>query len=411
MASFTQNLLTPDMITRRAQAVLHSKATFCMTIHRDYDASFAQRGAKIGDTLRVRLPSKYSVTTGAALSTQPTTESSVTLPVQTQAHVDTTFTSAELTMDLDDFDDNIITPAISQLAAYIDNDALNMHDTVGPSVGTPGTTPQTFLVWALAKAKLNQQATPKDDNRCAHLDSLASAYTADALKGLFHPSRNISRQYLEATMGTMAGLDFYESDLIQTHTNGAFAGTVLVDDAAIASGDTTIGMDGFTDAAPTVKKGDVFTIAGVFDCHPETKQPYSHLKQFVVTADTTGATNQITAVPFSPAIISTGAFQNVVTADVTALDNAAVTFTGDPSTIYPQNLVYHKNAFAMATADLIMPNDVHFKSRRVFEGISMRLISQYTISDDSLPSRFDVLYGYKELHDTKREPQACRVWG
>ena len=408
MTSMASTNLTPDMITREMQRVLHSKAQFVGTVNRAYDNSFAVDGAKIGATLRVRLPRKYSVQTGAALSTEEPQEYSVSLPCSTQAHVDTTFSSAELSLDIDSFSNLIIEPAMAQLAAYIDNDCLSMYDTIGPSVGTPGTTPATLLVYLNAKAKLNQQATPKDNNRCVMIDSAASAATVDGLKGLFQDSSQISKQYLDGMMGRTAGFNFYENDLLNTHTTGAFAGTVLVDDAAIASGDSTIGMDAFTDAAPTLKKGDVFTIADVYDVHPETKVAYSHLKQFVVTADATGSSNEITAVSFSPAIVSTGSYQNISALPV---NNAAVTFLGTASTTYAQNLAYHRDAFTIATADLEMPEDVHFKSRQVYEGISMRLIRQYTISDDHIPSRVDVLYGYKELHDLRREPQCVRIWG
>lgn len=409
MTSQVTTNLTSDVITREMQRVLHTKAQFCGTINRQYDNSFAQEGAAIGKTLRVRLPRKYTVSTGAALSTQAPQEPSTTLTVTTQAHVDTTFTTAELALDIDDFSQRIIQPAMSQLAAYIDNDALSMYDETAPSVGTPGTTPATYLVWAQAKAKLNEQATPIDNQRNVMMDSQASASTTDALKGLFQQSNQIANQYLEGKMGRMTGFDFYESDLIQKHTNGAFGdGTHAVDDGAIASGDTTLGMDTFSVAAPVINKGDVFTIAGVFDVHPETKQAYSHLKQFTCTTTVTGATSAIASVAFTPAIISTGAYQNI---SALPADSAVVTMLGTASLTYPQNLAYHKDAFTIATADLEMPDDVHFKSRIVFEGISMRLLRQYTIATDAIPARVDVLYGYKALHDTAREPQAVRVWG
>jgi hypothetical protein len=404
----SNTILTPDVITREAQRILHSKAQFCGTITREYDSSFAKEGAKIGDTLRVRLPNKYTVSTGAALSTQDTTETKVSLDVSTQAHVDTVFTTDELTMDIDTFSQRILQPGISQLAAYIDNDALSMYNGIGPSVGTPGTAPTTILPFGQARAKLNQQATPIDNDRTSLVDSNVSATLVNGLKGLFQDSTQISRQYLEGMMGRTSGLDFYESDLLQTHTNGAFAGTVLIDDASIAHGQTEIGMDAFTDAAPTIKKGDVFTIAGVYDVHPETKKVYSHLKQFVVTADNTGSSNEITDVAFSPAINLTGAYQNI---NAIPVDGEAVTFIGTAETIYQNSLVYHKNAFTIATADLLMPDDVHFKSRVNFEGISMRILRQYTIADDKIPARIDVLYGYIKLSDTNREPQAVRVWG
>lgn len=397
------------MITREMQRVLHTKAQFCGTINRQYDDSFAQEGASIGKTLRVRLPRKYTVSTGASLSTQAPQEPSTTLTITTQAHVDTTFTTAELALDIDDFSQRIIQPAMSQLSAYIDNDALSMYQEVAPSVGTPGTTPNTYLVYAQGKAKLNEQACPIDNRRVALVGSQASASTTDALKGLFQSSTQISQQYLEGKMGQMAGFMFYESDLIQRHTNGAFGdGTHAVNDAAIASGDTTLGMDTFSVAAPVLNKGDVFTIAGVFDVHPETKQAYSHLKQFTVTATVTGATNAIASVAFTPSLTSTGAYQNI---SALPIDDAVVTMVGSASTTYPINMLYHEDAFTIATADLEMPDDVHFKSRVVYEGLSMRLLRQYTIASDAIPARIDVLYGYKALHDTEREPCAVRLWG
>jgi len=409
MASMVSTNLTPDMITREMQRVLHTKATFCGTINREYDNSFAQEGAKIGASLRVRLPRKYTVSTGAAISTQAPQEYAVTLPCSTQAHVDTTFTTAELALDIDDFSNRIIQPAMSQLAAYIDNDALSMYSSVAPSVGTPGTSPANLLPFLQAKAKLNEQASPVDDQRTALVNSSTSTTLVNGLQSLFNAQGQIANQYLQGRMGQAAGYTFYESDLLNTHTNGAFGdGTHAVDDAAIASGDTTLGMDTFSVASPVLNAGDVFTIAGVFDVHPETKVAYSHLKQFTVAATVTGATSAIASVSFSPALVSTGAYQNI---SALPANNAVVTMVGSASTTYKTDLCYHKDAFTMATADLEMPNDVHFKSRIVFENISMRLLRQYTISTDAVPARVDVLYGYIPINDGRREPQAVRVWG
>lgn len=410
MASLVSTNLTPDMITREMQRVLHTKAQFCGTINREYDDSFAQEGAKIGATLRVRLPRKYTVSIGSALSAQSPQENSVTLPCSTQAHVDTTFSTAELALDIDDFSDRIIQPAMSQLAAYIDNDALTMGASVAPSVGTPGTGPTNLLPYLQAKAKLNQQATPIDNLRTAMVSSDTSATLVNGLSGLFQDSTQISNQYLQGKMGRTAGFTFYENDLLNRHTTGDFgAGTAAVNDAAVADGQNTLDMDTFTVAAPTLTVGDVFTIDGVFDVHPETKVAYQHLKQFVVTADAgPGAVNALTGVAFSPTLQSTGAYQNI---SALPADDAVITFFGSATTSYNYDICYHRDAFTMATADLEMPNDVHFKSRIVFEGISMRVLRQYTISDDAIPARVDVLYGYVPINDGLREPQACRVWG
>jgi hypothetical protein len=59
------------------------------------------------------------------------------------------------------------------------------------------------------------------------------------------------------------------------------------------------------------------------------------------------------------------------------------------------SLLYHKEAFAFATADLVMPKGVDFAAREVMDGISMRIVRQYDINSDKFPCRLDVLYGYK----------------
>ncbi len=409
MASNSTTNLTTDQITEDMQRVLHSKAQFLGTINKQYDNSFAKDGAKIGASLRVRLPRKYTVQSGPALSTESPQEGSITLPCSSQRHVDTTFTTADLALDIDRFSERITNPAMSQLAAYVDNDLLSMYSSVAPSVGTPGTPPTKMLPFSQARAKLNQQATPKDGDRCVLVDSNVSATLIDGVKGLFQDSTSISRQYLEGMIGRSAGYDFLESELLNTHTTGAFGdNTAVTNDTGIATGQTTISMDGYSVAAPTALKGDVFTIVGVYDVHPETKQAYSHLKQFVVTANTTGSSNAIANIPFSPAWNVSGVYQNI---SALPADNAIVLFLGAASTTYQNSLAYHKNAFLCASADLIMPSDVHNKSRVVFEGISMRVITQYTIADDKMPTRIDVLYGFVMASDVNREPQACRVWG
>ena len=388
-------LLTVDQITREALRVLHEKLSFIGTINRDYDSSFAKSGAKIGDTLRVRLPNQYTVRTGATLSAQDTTERKVDLAVTTQKGVDMNFTSAELTMDLDDFSKRIIEPAMAVLASNVESDALTgMTPDVYNLVGTAGTTPNSLLTYLQARQKLNQGLAPKDDNRCLQIDSEASATIVNALTGLFHDSNQIAKQYREGMMGRSAGFDWYENERAYVHSNGAdVAGAINDAGATIASGDTTIPVDGFTAALAV---GSVFTIANVYAVHPETKQAYSHLQQFTVTSATT------TAITLSPAIYSTGALQNV---DSLPADNAAITAVGSASTDYNHNLAYHKDAFAFATADLVKPDGVDFCSRQVYDGISMRVIRDYDINNDKFPCRLDILYGYQTI----RPELACRI--
>lgn len=375
-------ILTPTAVTREALRVLHQKLNFVGSITRDYDDSFAKSGAKIGDSLKIRLPNQYTVRTGATLSAQDTTEQSVTLQVATQKGVDLNFTSTDLTMSLDDFSKRIIEPAMSVLAANIEADAMSMYKDVYQSVWNGGSA--LTLARVLAGRKILQDALAPLNARTANLNTQDNVDLVDGLKGLFNDSSNLSKQYKEGYMGRTAGFDFVENTMWGAHTRGGSNGAYLTNGVA-QTGSTLVVDTGAT--APAA--GDVITIAGVFKVHPETKASTGILQQFVVGA---GATT--TSFPISPAIVATGAGQNVSNA---AADNSAVTFAGTASTAVGTSMLYQEGAFAFATADLVMPDGVDWKAREVFDGISMRMIRQYDINNDKFPTRLDVLYGYKTL--------------
>jgi len=389
----TNTILTPTKVTRKALQILHQKLNFIGTINRQYDDSFAQSGAKIGDTLKIRLPNQYTVRTGKTLNAQDTTESSVDLTMATQKGVDMEFSSKELTLDIDDFAERILEPAMSTLASHIEADVLaNVTPKVYNLVGTAGTTPAALSVFADARAKLNQFLAPKDRNRRVQVDSETMGVMVDALKGLFQDSASIAEQYLEGMIGRTSGFDWYENDLLYVHTTGSRDNTTPVINGATQSGASLV-LDGF-DAAATVKEGDVFTIAGVYAVHAETKVAYDFLQQFVATADATADGSGNVTLSISPSISASGASQNV---SALPADGAALTFVGAASTAYGQGLAYHKNAFSFVSGDLEMPNGVDFKAREMFDGISMRIVRAYDISSDNFPCRVDVLYGSQAI--------------
>ena len=386
-------LLTPTQVTRKALMILHQKLNFVGSINRDYDDSFAKDGAKIGDTLKIRLPNQYSVRSGANLAAQDTTEQSVSLQVGTQQGVDVNFSSNELTLSLDDFSDRVLEPAMSVLAAAIEVDAMNMVSDVYNQVSNTGA-PITFNKVLNARKLLVDNLAPLGDRTC-NLNTQDNVDLVDALKGLFQDSNNIAKQYREGYMGRTAGFDFMENTLWPVQNRGDAAGYVCNTSTGITSGTPTITV---STGSGTFKKGDVFTIAGVFRVHPETKAVTSQLQQFVVTTDST------TSVAVSPTPISTaGATQNISISGAGA--GKVVTVAGTASTPYGLSMAYHKSAFAFATADLVLPRGVDFAAREVLDGISMRIVRQYNISNDTFPCRVDVLYGYK----TVRPQVACRL--
>lgn len=400
-------LLTIDMVTNEALRVLHGNLAFLKNVDKKYDDQFGREGAKIGDTLRVRKPPKYTVRTGRVMQVQNSTETYVSLPVSTQKGVDMEWTSAEFTLFLDDFSQRFLKPAMSVLAASIDYDALNMTLDVYNSVGTPGTAPASFQVWADGQAKLDDNLAPRDGDRTAILSPAAMARTVDGLKGLFQAGDAIADQYRSGVMARAIDLKWAIDQNVRNVTMGSRSGTTLITaPSGLSTGITQIRVDGLTGATDTVKAGEVLTIGAVFDVNAETKQTLTSLKQFVVQADATAASNAIT-LNISPTMYdSTSAgLQNV---SALPADNAAVTFYGTTSaTVYPQNLIYHKDAFTFATADLKMPKSAEMASRKVMDGISMRIWQGADITNDMFPTRSDVLYGYV----TTYPELACRVWG
>ena len=397
------SILTIDMITRKALEILENNLVITRNVNRQYDDSFAVQGAKIGSTLRIRLPDRALVTDGAALQVQDDQEQFTTLTVSSQKHIGVNFTTAELTMQLDDFAERVLKPRISQLASSIDADVANSFKNVYQSVGTPGTTPGTSLVLLQAQQKLNEAAAVMSP-RYATVNPAANAALVEGMKGLFNPTSTISRQFKNGMMGEgILGLDEVNmSQSIKQFTTGTRTGAHTVTTTVSAQGATTIAITGT--GSQIIRAGDVFTIAGVFAVNPQTRESTGSLQQFVATADATASSGAYT-VSVSPAIYT--ASQALATVDAFPQSGAVVTFLGSASTQYPQNLVYHRDAISFATADLLMPQGVDMASRQVHNGISMRIVRQYDINNDRLPCRIDVLYGYSVI----RPQMAVRLWG
>ena len=401
----SNSILTIDMITRKSLEILENNLVLTRNVNRQYDDSFAVEGAKIGSTLRIRLPDRALVTDGAALQVQDDNEQYTTLTVASQKHIGVNFTSAELTMQLDDFAERVLKPRISQLASSIDADVANAYLGIGNSVGTPGTTPSTSLVLLQAQQKLNENAAVMNP-RYATVNPAANAGLVEGLKGLFNPQDTISKQFKNGMMGTgVLGYDEINmSQSIKQFTTGSRGATGATLSASVSTqGATTIAITGGGNAG-TVKIGDVFTVAGCYAVNPQTRESTGSLFQFVATANVTLGSSGEGNITVAPIYTSTNA---LATVDSFPASGAAVVFVGAASSTYAQNLVYHKDAITFATADLLLPQGVDMAARAVHNGISLRVVRQYDINNDRMPCRIDVLYGY----NTIRPQMAVRMWG
>jgi hypothetical protein len=399
----SNSILTIDMITRKALEILENNLVLTRNVNRQYDDSFAVEGAKIGSTLRIRLPDRALVTDGAALQVQDDNEQFTTLTVANQKHIGVNFTTAELTMQLDDFAERVLKPRISQLASSIDADVANAYATIGNTVGTPGTTPSTSAVLLAAQQKLNENAAVMSP-RYATVNPAANAGLVEGMKGLFNPTDTVSKQFKNGMMGTGV-LGFEEINMSQsikqftsgTRTSGTTAAAVT------AEGATSISLTGLGNAG-TVLAGDVFTVADCFAVNPQTRESTGSLFQFVALASVTASAGGAATVTVAP-IYSAG--HALATVNVLPQNSKAATFVGAANTQYAQNLIYHKDAITFATADLLLPQGVDMASRQVHNGISLRVVRQYDINNDRMPCRIDVLYGYSTI----RPQMAVRMWG
>ena len=394
----SNTILTIDMITRESLRILHQKLNFIGKLNLQYDSQFAVEGAKIGASLRVRTPAKYTVNSGPTLTTQDHTETKIDLPLATQKHVGVSFTTKDMTLSLDEFSNRILDPAVSVLASNVEADAMNLFDEA--THGVLATTAVDFADVNSTREKLTYSLAPQDNLRCMTWNPAHVTDFLNDTKGLFQDSTQISTQYKEGELGRIAGFNHFENTINPAHTTGALAGTPLSNGTDQTG--ASIATDGWT-ASTTIKEGDIVTFSGSYAVHDETKSTLGFLKQFVVRADVTASTAGAATLTLSPAVSASGSGQNVSQA---IADGATVTALGSASTVYQRSIGFHRDFAAFVTADLLMPQGVDMASRQVMDGISMRIVRDYNISTDQMPCRIDVLYGYAALYPEL----GCTVW-
>lgn len=396
-------LLTSTLITKESMRVLENNLTAGHCVNRQFDDKFAVEGAKVGQIVNARKPIKVIGRTGQAAQIEGITETSVPVPLTTQAGVDIEISQADLLLSIDDFGDRILKPCIASIANRMDADICALATAVANMEGTPGTTPNAILTYLLAGVDLDNNATPMDNDRHLILTPIAQAYIIDALKGLFQQASAIAQQYIKGQMGTAVGFHWYMDQNATTYTVGTQGGVPLVV-GANQTGNTLI-TNGWTAAAlQRLNIGDVFTLAGVHSVNPQSRQSTGILMRFTVSVpgSSDGAGNM--TITFQPPLIPSGQYQTV---DTTAAGGAAITVFGASATQSPQNLAFHRDAFTLVTADLPEPRGVDMAGRLSDKqlGVSILFVRAYDVFSGQLISRLDLLYGTAVL----RQELAARI--
>lgn len=409
------SLLTPTIIAKEALMQLENNLVFGNTVHREYKKEFV----KIGDTVSIRRPVKFTTTDGVTISKQDVEEGKTSIVINQRKHVAWDFLTADLTLTIEKYSERYIKPAMITLAQTVDASLAGLYTSVWNQVGTPGTTPANFAAVSPVAQRMDEMAVPRDGQRRLVLDPAAGYSVASAATALFM-NKVAEEAYRNGSIGSLAGLETYSSQNVKTHTIGVATGTPLVNGAsqnvtyATAKDTNTQSLitDGWTNSTTGIlKAGDIFTIANVYAVNPVPgegstgKSVMPYLQQFTVTADAdSGATTGPATLTIAPAIITSGPYQTVSAAPA---DNAAITVAGTTITGYPINMGFHKNAFALVTVPLEMPDGAAWKARETHNGLSVRAVKDYDITNDQDIIRLDIQYGVKAIYPDL----ACRLIG
>jgi len=397
----TQSLLTPTVIAKEALMQLENNMVMAALVHRDYKKEFV----KIGDSVTIRKPVKFSVTDGATRTNQDVEEGSTSITINQRKHVSWGFSTNDLTLSIQEYSERYITPAMISLANNVDAALCGLYSSVPTWVGTPGQTINSFADFSVGAQRLDEMAVPKS-GRNAVLSPADYWGMVGNLTGLAIDANSTSDKALKQGLIThnIAGINMAMDQNVKRHTVGVGTGTPLTDggsqevtyNASLTSFQQTLVTDGWTTAV-TLAAGDVITIDTVFAVNPVSKETLDFLQPFtLVSAVTANATTTAdTTLTITPPIIVAGPYQTVSTSPA---DGATINYIGTASTAYPQNLVFHKNAFALVTVPLEMPDSAGWKARESRNGLSVRLVKFYDGDNDVEYIRADILYGVQTIY-------------
>jgi hypothetical protein len=393
----------PQLIADKALRRLENNLVIGGLINKEYDDQFSRTGTKKGVTINIRKPARYIGREGQEAQIEGITDPLTSLTIDTQFGVDLGYSSQQEALNLESYDDQVLEPATSRIAHYIDSKIFEKgYVAVNGHVGTVGTDPNAIDTYIDAGTKLNDNAVPASMRRVVFSPKMQGALIKGE-KSRFNNQAAVSSMLRTGTMGHEAGFDFYMAQGVKRHTVGTYAGTPLTNAATAQSG-TSLITDGWT-GSTGLKKGDIFTIAGVNKVNPETREDTGDLMQFVVTADCNPSSGDMT-ISFEPEIVISGAYQNVTNA---AANNKAITPVGAASATAAQGLAFHRDFCTIAFVDLYIPKGVDMAGRANSKkrNVSIRFVRFWDGRSDQLVTRLDVLFGIKVL----RPEMAVRVSG
>ena len=361
----------------------------------------SQNGHKIGATVSIDRPVRYTVRSGATASPQDTIQGKVDVTVDTQEGVDVQFSSSDMTLSIKQFSEKYLKSAMIQLANSVDLRLMGLYNKVWNWVGTPGQTVDSFADFAKGPQRLDEMAVPTA-GRNGVLSPADNWGLLGNFSGLF--TSDIAKSALtKAKLPMVGGVDLYAAQNIKTHTVGTKAGTPLVNGASqtstyLATKNTNtqnLVTDGWTASSAILKAGDVFTIANVFAVNPVSKAVLPYLQQFVVQRGrrrrTAAATPRCRSRPPSSR-----------RAPIRRCRRRRPTTWPSPCSARPRPAIRRtwcsQEAFALVMVPMELPSGAVDPARETYKGLSARLIPYYDGTNDLDNWRLDILYGVKAVY-------------
>jgi hypothetical protein len=387
-------LATSSIVAKKTLAILENSLSFASNVNRNYEDEYGanmSRGYAPGGTIKIKKPARYTYRAGRVSVPQASVDTTVDLTLS-QGGTDLNFTTYERTVGISENSiDEKIQAAIASVVNEIDRQGLELAKNAAfNTLNVTGALPTTQLgatqVYTDSLRRLNEMAAPTNRGDKAFImgPGLNGASVA-GLAGLFNSQEKISKQYGNGMMVDSLGFVIGMDQNVSTLTLGAATATNIAGSGQTGSNITVVAV-----AAGTLAKGTAITLPGVYAVNPQTRLSTGVLADFIVTAD---VAQGATTIPISPAIVTSGAFQNVTASPTTA---QPYIIKGTASASYQANIAFHKDAFTLAMVPMEMPAagtgaKAHQESRN---GFTVKVTDGYDFINDNTLMRIDVLFGW-----------------
>lgn len=410
----SNTILNPSIIAQETLMQMENDdGNISQKVFRGYEKEWMQRsnGWKKGASITAKAPLYFRVKDGETIDVVDLREEDITLTVEHRKHIAYKFTGTEMTLNLDEFSERFIKPAVVAFKDHIATTLLGLYKDIPNQVGTPGTTPGELYTLGQASAVMTDHSVPKEDRHC-YLDPWATIKIADQMKGLLNTQS--SKAVSEGSFGNLLGFNMYNSQNVNTHTCGSAAGlTTTLVKGTMTEGATVVPMDQNGSLDVVLTDGDIFTIANVNGVNTINGGSTGRLRQFACNELTvsSGNSDDIVCTPGTAPwnIYSASATEKTLpyqTVDALPANNAIISVAGSASLAHKVNLAFHKNALALFMVPVQGPSELK-TYRKSANGFTITVAIGGDIINYVSYIRFDILYGVKAINPFL----ACRIAG